>query len=465
MLRAVAMAGLVLLATGAPAASQSSVPESAAEIELTFAPLVKKAAPAVVNIYTRKVIKERIGSPFFDDPFFRQFFGDGPGLGRERERVQNSLGSGVIVAPDGLVVTNNHVIEGADQIIVVLNDGREFDARVIASEERLDLALLSVDTKGESLNVLELRDSDELEIGDLVLAIGNPFGVGQTVTSGIVSGLARTQTGINDLGFFIQTDAAINPGNSGGALVGMDGRLVGVNTAIFSRSGGSVGIGFAIPSNMVKAVIEAEAHGGKLVRPWSGIAGETLSADIAKSLGIDRPGGVVVREIYRGGPAESAGVRPGDVLLAVNGKPVADSQGMAFRLATLRVGDRATLSIWRRGQTIELPLDLVAASAEPAPDETLLEGRQPLQGATVVNLSPALSQEMSVDAWKGVAVVKVRRGTFAVEFGIREGDIVAKVNGEEILSVAQLRTIMDAAANSWTIEVVREGKTRTISVD
>jgi serine protease Do len=255
-----------------------------------------------------------------------------------------------------------------------------------------------METKGESLNVLELRDSDELEIGDLVLAIGNPFGVGQTVTSGIVSGLARTQTGINDLGFFIQTDAAINPGNSGGALVGMDGRLVGVNTAIFSRSGGSVGIGFAIPSNMVKAVIEAEAHGGKLVRPWSGIAGETLSADIAKSLGIDRPGGVVVREIYRGGPAESAGVRPGDVLLAVNGKPVADSQGMAFRLATLRVGDRATLSIWRRGQTIELPLDLVAASAEPAPDETLLEGRQPLQGATVVNLSPALSQEMSVDA-------------------------------------------------------------------
>ena len=465
MLRAIATFGALLLLSLDPAVGETTVPESRADITLSFAPVVKKAAPAVVNIYTRKVVKERVGSPFFDDPFFRQFFGDEFGSGLGRERVQNSLGSGVIVAAEGLVVTNNHVIRGADQITVVLNDGREFEASITASEERLDLALLRIDPKGEALSVLELRDSDALEIGDLVLAIGNPFGVGQTVTSGIVSGLARTQTGINDLGFFIQTDAAINPGNSGGALVGMDGRLIGVNTAIFSRTGGSVGIGFAIPSNMVKAFVDAEADGGKLVRPWTGIAGETLTAEIAKSLGIPRPGGVVVRELFSGGPAEIAGVQPGDVLLAVNGKAVADPQGMAFRLATLRVGENAVLTIWRKGKTFDLPLALIAAPNQPVADETLLDGRQPLQGAVVVNLSPALSQELSIDAWKGVAVIKVRRGSYASEFGIKEGDIISKVNGVSVTTVDGLVGLLASGASSWNIELVRDGKTRTISIE
>ncbi len=465
MMRAMIAALLALLLVDAPAWAESTVPESRADITLSFAPLVRQAAPAVVNIYTRKVIKSQAGSPFFDDPFFRQFFGEEFGFGRERERVQNSLGSGVIVAPDGLVVTNNHVIAGADQIIVVLNDGREFDAKVVASEERLDLALLRVDAMGEALATLPFRDSDELEIGDLVLAIGNPFGVGQTVTSGIVSGLARTQTGINDLGFFIQTDAAINPGNSCGALVAMDGSLVGVNTAIYSRSGGSVGIGFAIPSNMVKAVVDAEAHGGKLVRPWVGISGETLTADIAKSLGLEKPGGVVVRELHSDGPAKAAGIQPGDVLLTVNGKPIADPRGMAFRLATLKVGDTATLALWRRGQRIELPIALVAAPRDPLPRETLLDGRQPLQGALVANLSPSLAEELSIDAWKGVVVLKVRRGSFASEFGIHPGDIIAEVNGAATPMVADLVAVLASAADTWTIDLVRDGKARTITVE
>src|SRR5688572_21111418 len=277
----IARIGLIVAALIAvPALAQDTVPTSPQQINLTFAPVVKMVAPAVVNIYTRKVVKQQALSPFFDDPFFKQFFGDQFNFGRSRERIQNALGSGVIVQADGLVVTNNHVIDGADEIRVVLNDGREFPAKIVSQDEQLDLALVRIDTKGNKLPTLTFRDSDDLEVGDLVLAIGDPFGVGQTVTSGIVSGLARTRTGINDFGFFIQTDAAINPGNSGGALVTTDGKLVGINTAIYSQSGGSIGIGFAIPSNIVRAVVDAEAHGGKLVRPWLGVTGEALSAEI-----------------------------------------------------------------------------------------------------------------------------------------------------------------------------------------
>ena len=248
----------LLLAANMVSAAETRVPASREEIHLSFAPLVKRAAPAVVNIYTTKVVRQRQFAPLFDDPFFRRFFGDRFGLERgqpQSKRIQNSLGSGVIVDPTGLIVTNHHVIEGADEIKVVLTDRREFAARVFGVDEKTDLAVLRVDAEGVDLPYLPLRDSDELEVGDLVLAIGNPFGVGQTVTSGIVSALARTQVGISDLNFFIQTDAAINPGNSGGALLSMDGLLVGVNSAIFSKSGGSHGIGFAVPSNMVRSVL------------------------------------------------------------------------------------------------------------------------------------------------------------------------------------------------------------------
>ena len=270
----VVMAAVFAAAVG-PASAGKALPTSRGEVELSFAPLVKTAAPAVVNIYTRKVVRTRRLAPLFDDPFFRRFFGDkfGFGNGRPRQRIQNSLGSGVIVAGEGIVVTNRHVIEGADQITVVLADRREFDATIVGSDDRTDLAVLRIDAGVDSLPSLDLRDSDTLEVGDLVLAIGNPFGVGQTVTSGIVSALARTQVGISDLNFFIQTDAAINPGNSGGALVTMDGKLAGINSAIFSKSGGSHGIGFAIPANMVRSVVAGLAEGRRLVRPWLGAWG------------------------------------------------------------------------------------------------------------------------------------------------------------------------------------------------
>jgi len=461
----IARIGLIVAALSAvPALAEDAVPTSPQQINLTFAPVVKMVAPAVVNIYTKKVVKQQALSPFFDDPFFKQFFGDQFNFGRSRERIQNALGSGVIVQPDGLVVTNNHVIDGADEIRVVLNDGREFPAKVVSQEEQLDLALVRIDTKGAKLPTLAFRDSDDLEVGDLVLAIGDPFGVGQTVTSGIVSGLARTRTGINDFGFFIQTDAAINPGNSGGALVTTDGKLVGINTAIYSRSGGSIGIGFAIPSNIVRAVVEAEASGGKLVRPWLGVTGEALSAEIAESLGFEKPGGVVVKELFAGGPADKAGLKPGDVLLAINGRDVQDPQGMAFRLATLPIGDAANVTIVRKGERLELPVQLVPAPREPEPDETWLEGEQPLIGAKVANLSPALGEELSVSGWKGVVITAIKRGSFARNLGLRPGDIIARVNGTNVESVDQLRELMSASQDEWQLSIERDGKTKTVTV-
>ncbi len=322
-----------------PALAEEVVPQSKTQVELTFAPLVKKAAPAVVNVFTRTVIKERPMSPFFDDPFFQQFFGNQ----NPRERVQNSLGSGVIVRPDGLIVTNNHVIAKADEIRVVLSDGREFPAQVIAGDEKFDIGILKIETKGEVLPTLDLKDSDDINVGDLVLAIGNPFGVGQTVTMGIVSALARTNIGVGDYGYYIQTDAAINPGNSGGALIGTDGKLVGINTAIYSKTGGSIGIGFAIPSNMVARIIDAEASGGKLVQPWIGVSGEALTADIAVSMGLPHPGGVVVQQVYPMGPGDHAGLQPGDVIIGVNDRNIGDPGGLRFRLATQKVGGTASL--------------------------------------------------------------------------------------------------------------------------
>jgi serine protease Do len=448
------------LALATPALAQEVVPQTKTQIELTFAPLVKKAAPAVVNVFTRTVVKERPMSPFFDDPFFQQFFGNRA----PRERVQNSLGSGVIVRPDGLIVTNNHVIAKADEIRVVLSDGREFPAQVIAADEKFDIGILKIETKGEALPTLELKDSDDINVGDLVLAIGNPFGVGQTVTMGIVSALARTNIGVGDYGYYIQTDAAINPGNSGGALVNLKGELVGINTAIFTRSGGSVGIGFAIPSNMVARIVDAEAPGGTLVQPWIGVSGEALTADIAASMGLPHPGGVVVQQTYPMGPADRAGLQPGDVIVGVNGRNVGDPGGLRFRLATQKVGGTASLNVIRRGKELDLPVKLVEAPEQPPRDETELKGEQPLNGAVVVNLSPAVSDELGIAAWKGVAISKIRRGSYPDKIGLEPGDLLIKINGKEVYSVDEVVAALAVPTDDWSLTVSRNGQTKTIEV-
>lgn len=457
------LAAALLMAVAAPALAQEKrTPESQAELQLSYAPLVKRAAPAVVNVYTRKVVTARQRSPFFNDPFFRRFFGDGFG-GAPRQRTENSLGSGVIVGADGTIVTNHHVIEGADEIRVVLSDRREFDARVLVDDERSDMAVLKVESE-TPLPHLELMDSDEVEVGDLVLAIGNPFGVGQTVTSGIVSALARTTVGITDFSFFIQTDAAINPGNSGGALVAMDGRLVGVNTAIYSRDGGSSGIGFAVPANMVRAVINSAA-GGKVVRPWFGASGQTMSADIASSLGLDAPVGVVINRIHPKSPAAAAGLKVGDVVLSIDGKPLPDVQSLKFRLGTLATGGSTRLDVLRRGKRATIEVALIAPPNEPAPDPIRVKGDIPLSGAIFQNLNPAFNEEKGIDTMlTGVAVVEIAPGSPADRIGFELGDLLLEINGRKIEMVEDLKRVLNNRPQEWVLAVGRGGRVINVRV-
>ncbi len=457
---AVFVAAALAAFPGAESGAEKRVPVDRQEIRLSFAPLVKRAAPAVVNIYAKRVVRSTPISPFFNDPFFRRFFGENFSFGGPRERVENALGSGVVVRPDGLVVTNHHVIKDASSITVVLADRREFDARLIGSDERTDLAVLRIDPGVERLSHLALRDSDSLAVGDLVLAIGNPFGVGQTVTSGIVSATARkAAAGISDFSFFIQTDAAINPGNSGGALVSMDGRLVGINTAIYSRGGGSIGIGFAIPSNMVTTVVDSIDRLGKVVRPWLGATTQDVTPGIGASLGLDRPVGVIVRDVWRGGPADEAGLRQGDVIVAVDGRSIDDGAGLSFRIATLKLGSTARLSVLRRGRERVLRLAAKSAPEVPPRNLTVLSGAHPLSGAAVANLSPAVAEELKVEAIPDkVVVMEVRARSAAARLNFRPGDILIKINGQEPRSVAGLRALLSRSARRWHMSVRREGE-------
>jgi Do/DeqQ family serine protease len=456
----------VLAGFCAPALGQERVvPESQVAVKQSFSPVVKKAAPAVVNVYVQHRV-EQTASPFLDDPFFRQFFGDSFGI--PRERIENSLGSGVLASPNGVVVTNNHVIQGSGEaeITVALSDGREFPAKVILKEDQSDLAVLRLDAKGVQFPSIVFADSDSLEVGDLVLAIGDPFGVGQTVTSGIVSALARTQVGISDYQFFIQTDAAINPGNSGGALVNMDGKLIGINTAIFSRSGGSHGIGFAIPSNMVRLVVQAALKGGKVQRPWLGASLQPVTPDIAESLGLAAPSGALVSNVRANGPAARAGLQAGDVVVGVDDKPVQDPHAFQYRFVTKGIGGQANLSVLRKGQKLTTTIALIAPIEDPPRDARDLGGHHPLTGCKIANLSPAVAQELGIDddSRMGVVVLDVKDKTPAARIGVKRGDIVVAVNNEKVKSVAQLVSVLDLAGGGWRLSVERDGKVYNLAI-
>lgn len=461
----------LFVAAVAPAVAQTEprVPQSSAEISLSFAPLVREVGPAVVNVYSRATVSERPGlSPLFDDPFFKRFFGDiGPRL-PERRREASSLGSGVIVDPSGVVVTNNHVVEKADEITVVLADRREFAAKVILADPKTDLTVLKIDAGDEILPAVSMRDSDDLEVGDIVLAIGNPFGVGQTVTMGIVSALARTNVGVSDYSFFIQTDAAINPGNSGGALIGVDGKLVGINTAIYStqRGGnaGSVGIGFAIPSNMVATVLRA-AKTGRIVRPWLGARIQTVTTDLAHGLGLDRPVGALIGDVYPGGPASRAGLRTGDVILEIDEREVNDAGGLRYRIGTREPGETMTLQVLRNGRVFTARLPMEPPKADPAPNVTDLAGLNPMTGARVANLSPAFALEEGFDELaRGVVVLGVARGSPAERLRLRTGDVVVSVNNQPIDRVTTLQQALERASGSWVVSIRRDDRVLTTHV-
>ncbi|MBL0338707.1 MAG: Do family serine endopeptidase [Rhodospirillaceae bacterium] len=445
--------------------SAQELPTSQEQIQLSFAPLVKRVSPAVVNIYTQTVNRNPVSqNPLFDDPFFKEFFDNT--LMMRAPQIQQSLGSGVIISPEGLIVTNNHVIQDSDEIVVVLNDGREFGAKVVAADPRFDLALIRISGGNQPFPTLQLRDSDEVEIGELVLAIGNPFGFNQTVTSGIISALARTDIGIADFSFFIQTDASINPGNSGGALITMDGRLVGINSAIYSRSGGSVGIGFAIPSNMVRAFLNAEKTGGRLIRPWLGAAGEDLSLDNMRKLGLVDRKGSIITQLFPNSPAEQAGLKIGDVVTALNGRTIENSQALRFRLATTTVGDSINLTIWRNKQAMNFAVTPISPPDKPYLNETTLKGDNALAGAVVGNISPAFAERYSLDGfWSGVIILNTERGALAGRSGFIRGDIISSVNGQKIETIADLTAALEKVKGTRTLQVqiYRQGQLRTIN--
>jgi len=450
-----------LIAVGASAFAQDrAVPGSKEQVMLSYAPLVKQVAPAVVNIYTKRVVTRRV-SPFMNDPFFNNFFGDSFGFGGlTRKQVESSLGSGVIVDDQGLAITNAHVIKDAQEVSVVLSDGREFDADVALIDEPSDLAVLRIDDRGEDLPYAQLKPSESLEVGDIVIAIGNPFGVGQTVTSGIVSALARSSLNINDFNFFIQTDAAINPGNSGGPLVAMDGKVVGINTAIFSRTGGSLGIGFAIPSEMVATVLAAAEMGRTgeqgVIRPWLGVTGQRVTADIADSLTLTRPAGVLVNKLHRASPAKKAGLKVGDVILEVNGREIRDPAEMKFRLATVPIGEEAKLIVLREGKKITIMTVAMAPPNDPPRDDTALEGAHLLKGIVVGNLNPAVSVELDIQTDReGVVVLEVPRGTRGARF-LRAGDILISINDDDIEDIGDLERELAQAARQGIYNIVLE---------
>jgi Do/DeqQ family serine protease len=460
-----AMIGPRIVATNAMAqaapAQERVVPQARADTILSFAPVVKKAQPAVVNVFASRV--ERMpANPFFDDPIFRRFFGE---RGLPRGNTTQSLGSGVIVDPSGLVVTNNHVIEGMTDVKAALADKREIPAKIVLRDPRTDLAVLKL-TEGSNFPVMELGDSDALEVGDLTLAIGNPFGVGQTVTQGIVSALARTHVGISDYGFFIQTDAAINPGNSGGPLVDMNARVVGINSAIFSKSGGSVGIGFAIPVNMVKSVIAAAKGGGKQVkRPWLGATLQTLSKEISEPLGLERPTGALIADLDPKGPAAAAGLKRGDVIISVEGQVVDDPESLGYRIGTKPLGGQVALGVLRGGKKVVAQMRLAPAPETPPRDPVKIKGQTPFTGATFVNLSPAVVEEMSVQgATTGVVVTDIDEGSLAQQLNLQKGDVVLAVNDKKITTTHELETATREHPYYWKITLMRGGQVLTTVV-
>jgi Do/DeqQ family serine protease len=446
---------LVSLAAAVPAKSQDRrLPVSPTELKLSYAPIVQRVQPAVVNVYAAKTVQNR--NPLLDDPIFRRFFGGG---GQQPEQMQRSLGSGVMVDSSGLVVTNVHVIEGADQVKVSLADKREFEAEIVLKDSRSDLAVLRLKDTHEKFPTLDFANSDELLVGDVVLAIGNPFGVGQTVTHGIISALARTQVGITDYQFFIQTDAAINPGNSGGALVDMTGRLAGVNTAIYSRSGGSQGIGFAIPANMVRVVVASAKSGGTAVkRPWLGAKLQAVTPEIAETMGLRLPTGALVANVSANSPAARAGLKLSDLIVAIDGQAVEDPNAFDYRFATHPLGGTSQIDVQRAGKTVKLTLPL-----EPAPDtdrdEIVLTTRSPFQGAKVANISPAVADELHLDAnTEGVVVTDLADGATAADVGFQKGDIILAVNNQKIAKTSDLAKATKETARLWRIIVVRGGQ-------
>ncbi|KIC41079.1 serine protease [Ruegeria sp. ANG-R] len=453
MLRASLFAFLLVCASMATA--ETRVPKSQAEISFGFAPVVKQASPAVVNIYA-KIVRQGRANPFFSDPFFRDFLGRG--FGESRPRVQNSLGSGVVLSADGYVVSNFHVVGTATEIRVVTTDRREYSATVVLGDKESDIAILRLN-EANDLPFLQMRDSDQVEVGELTLAIGNPFGVGQTVSSGIISGLARTGTATgNARGYFIQTDAAINPGNSGGALIDVNGDLIGINTSILTRSGGSNGIGFAIPANLVAEFLrQAQAGNENFISPWAGMAGQHMSADIAESLGMVIPLGVVISDLHELSPLAEAGLRVGDVVTHVDGGEVNSPAEMKFRMVVAGVGGKSVLTRLRGEDRSDIEVALIKAPETPAADETTLDEDTALPGLIVSGINPAVIVRLGLTLSQ-TGVVVVDPGPYGARAGLRAGDVLKNIDDTDVDTPADVLQALTEPGRRVRVEIERAGR-------
>lgn len=444
----------ILCLVAAPAWAETRVPQSRSEISLGFAPLVKAAAPAVVNIYA-KIVTQGYDSPFAGDPFFQDLF---RGFGTPRPQVQNSLGSGVILSADGIVVSNYHVVAEASEIRVVTTDRKEYDAKVVLADKEADLAVLQLQG-AKGLPYLQLRDSDHVEVGELVLAIGNPFGVGQTVSSGIVSGLARTGAVAGSaLGYFIQTDAPINPGNSGGALIDVNGDLIGINSRILSRSGGSNGIGFAIPANLVAQFVHQARDGNdRFERPWAGMAGQPVDADLAHTLGLEVPEGIVISDLHAQSPFSRAGFKVGDVITRVDGQPVNSPAEMVFRMTVTGIGATATVTRLRDGKPEEVGVELIEAPDEPAAEPITLDEKTVLPGLSIARANPAVIARYGLPlSTEGVVVADP--GPYGGRAGLQQGDVILAIDDAAIARTGDVRTALTDPGRWLKVDLARRGQ-------
>jgi serine protease Do len=434
------------------AASKDAVPVVSAGVSLpSFVPIVKAVTPAVVNISTSRVVKGPQGGdmqPYMDDPFFRQFFGEEfyRRFQIPKDRRENSLGSGVIVSHDGYIVTNNHVVAKADEIKVLLSDKREFKGKVVGSDPKSDIAVIKID--GKDLPMIPWGDSDKLEVGEYVLAIGNPFGLNQTVTMGIVSAIGRANVGITDYEDFIQTDAAINPGNSGGALVSTRGELIGINTAIFSRSGGYMGIGFAVPAKMVNSVMNSLIKTGKVVRGWLGVSIQPVTPELAKQFGLKEARGALVNEVIPDSPAVGAGIQGGDIVTSFDGKAVENPQMLRNVVAGTAVGKTVKVELLRDKKTIatdvkilEQPKHIQRAGEDTADDDKAGKGADTtLTGLEVRNLTKEITEQLNLPkGTAGVVVTSVAGGSAAEQAGIEEGDVIVEINRKPVRNLNDFR--------------------------
>ncbi len=446
-----------------PPVAMAAAPSVSERVEplFSFAPVVKKAMPAVVNVSSSKVIKaqkQMRDNPMFQDPFFRQFFGDGSGGGAvPKDRKEHSLGSGVIIQSDGLILTNNHVINGATDVRVALSDRREFPAKVVGADPQTDVAVLRIDAKG--LPTMPIGSSAKAQVGDVVLAIGNPFGVGQTVTMGIIGALGRSRLGIEDYEQFIQTDASINPGNSGGALIDTRGQLIGINTAILSRTGGNNGVGFAIPIDLANRVSNEIVKSGKVVRGYIGAYIQDVTPSLAKAMKATATTGAVISQVEPGGPAEKAGLQPGDIVTKVNGSPVEDSNAFRFRIAEMAPGSTANMTVVRDGSTRDIGVKLGERQKDASRQGSNSGGTtNALDGVSVDNLTPDVLSQLGLKPFtKGVVVTGVDDGSAAAAAGLQQGDVITQVNRKPVVNVTEYEQAIRQNRSDTVLLMVNRG--------